>query len=469
MKKSEKKYLSDYRVPSHFIEKCELSFFIEPQGTTVRSLLSVTENLKNSGQSLFLNGKNLKTKAVAVNGERLPESGYTLGDDSLEIPSPGPQFTVEIEVLIDPDTNSSLEGLYRSGAILCTQCEPEGFRKITWFPDRPDILSTFRVRIEADSGTYPVLLSNGNLTASGVEGDNHWVQWEDPHPKPSYLFALVAGQLSRATDSFATMSGRSVSLEVYVEEKDVDKAHFALYSLKEAMKWDEDKFGREYDLDRYMIVAVDSFNHGAMENKGLNIFNSKYVLASKETATDDDYDGVLGVIAHEYFHNWTGNRVTLRDWFHLSLKEGLTVFRDQEFSSDLLSRSVKRIEDARFIRTVQFLQDNGPRAHAVRPDSYLEMNNFYTVTIYQKGAELIRMERTLIGPERFREGMDIYFERHDGEAVIIEDFVRAMADASGFDFTHFMRWYSQAGTPVLEISDEYNPVTREYTLRVTQS
>ncbi len=369
-----------------------------------------------------------------------------------------------------PQKNTALEGLYKSSGMFCTQCEAEGFRKITWYLDRPDVMSRFTTTIVADQQRYPVLLSNGNpLVQEQLEDGRHRVRWEDPFAKPAYLFALVAGDLRSIEDQFTTASGRDVALRIYVEAENVDKCDHAMVSLKNAMGWDEEHYGREYDLDIYMIVAVNDFNMGAMENKGLNIFNSKYVLARSDTATDSDFQGIEGVIAHEYFHNWTGNRITCRDWFQLSLKEGLTVFRDQEFSADMGSRGVKRIEDVRLLRAHQFAEDAGPMAHPVRPDSYMEINNFYTLTIYEKGAEVVRMQHNLLGAEDYRKATDLYFQRHDGQAVTTDDFVACMADAGGRDLQQFKRWYSQAGTPELKVTGSYNEQLRHYTLTVEQS
>jgi aminopeptidase N len=392
-----------------------------------------------------------------------------IDDQTLRIHAVPDYFTLELETRLRPQDNTALEGLYKSKAIFCTQCEAEGFRKIAWFPDRPDVMSRYTTTIIADPNRYPVMLSNGNLEDKGSMDDGrHWVRWADPFPKPSYLFALVAGDLACIEDSFRTRSGRQVKLQIFVEHHNADKCGHAMSALKKAMRWDENVYGREYDLDVYMIVAVDDFNMGAMENKGLNIFNSKYVLARPDTATDTDFANIEAVIAHEYFHNWTGNRVTCRDWFQLSLKEGLTVFRDQEFSSDTFSRPVKRIQDVRTLRTYQFAEDAGPMAHPVRPDSYIEISNFYTVTVYDKGAEVIRMIHTLLGAAGFRKGMDLYFERHDGEAVTTDDFVRAMEDANEIDLSQFRLWYSQAGTPEVHADGEYDEKTRMVTLTLTQ-
>ena len=391
-------------------------------------------------------------------------------EETLTIFNVPEKFQLVVETEIKPQENTSLEGLYRSGSNYCTQCEAEGFRKITYYPDRPDVLTKFTTRIEANKESCPVMLSNGNLIEKGdCDSNRHYAVWEDPFPKPCYLFALVAGQLVAIEDEFITRSGRIVDLKIFVEEKNKQKCGHAMVSLKKSMRWDEDVFGLEYDLDTFMIVAVEDFNMGAMENKGLNIFNAKYVLSTPETATDQDYLGIEGVVAHEYFHNWTGNRVTCRDWFQLSLKEGLTVFRDQEFSADMNSRAVQRIDDVRVLKNFQFREDASPMAHPVRPDSYLEINNFYTATVYNKGAEVIRMMHTILGETKFRKGMDLYFSRHDGQAVTCDDFVAAMSDASGLDLSQFQNWYSQAGTPILAIQEEWNQNDQEYRLTVRQN
>jgi aminopeptidase N len=408
--------------------------------------------------------------SIRMDGEPLAAGDYQVDERTLTIPEAPDTLTLSLTNKIQPQNNQSLEGLYRSGGMFCTQCEAEGFRKITYFPDRPDVMAAFTVTIIADPSKYPVLLSNGNRVDAGELGDGrHWVRWEDPFRKPCYLFALVAGDLFCLKDTFRTRSGRDVRLQIYVEHENRDKCDYAMEALKKAMTWDEETFGLEYDLDDYMIVAVNDFNMGAMENKGLNIFNSKFVLARQDTATDIDFWNIDRVIAHEYFHNWTGNRVTLRNWFQLSLKEGLTVFRDQEFSSDMTSRPVKRISDVRNLRAFQFPEDAGPMAHPVRPASYIKMDNFYTVTVYEKGAEVIRMIHRILGPENFRKGMDLYFERHDGEAVTIEEFAGAMADASGQDLDQFKRWYAQAGTPVVTVGRSYDAVRKEYTLTFSQT
>jgi aminopeptidase N len=434
----------DYRPPDWLVPEIDLDFDLDPERTRVRARLSVTRN-GGHDRPLKLDAEALTLIEVKVDG-RAAEHSYA--DCVLTIPLAGEAATVETLVEIAPRANTQLMGLYESGGILCTQCEAEGFRRITPFLDRPDVLTRYSVRMTAPKAAYPVLLSNGDPVGSGeAEGGRHWAEWRDPFPKPCYLFALVAGDLVANRDSFTTRSGREVALGIWVREADLPRTAHAMASLKAAMKWDEEVYGREYDLDVFNIVAVSDFNFGAMENKGLNIFNSRYVLADAETATDADFDAIAGVVAHEYFHNWSGDRVTCRDWFQLSLKEGFTVFRDQQFSADQGSRAVKRIEDVRMLRTAQFPEDAGPLAHPVRPESYMEIANFYTATVYNKGAELIRMMHTLLGPEKFRAGTDLYFERHDGEAATCEDFVRAMEEASGADLSHFRLWYSQAGTP----------------------
>ena len=434
----------DYRPPDWLVPEIELSFDLDPQVTRVRANLIVERNGEHD-RPLRLDGDEIEPLSVHVDGA---EGEWRMDGPTLVIRLSGNRATVETDVEIHPAANTKLMGLYESGGMLCTQCEAEGFRRITFFPDRPDVLSRYRVRMEADARQFPILLTNGNPIASGeADGGRHWAQWEDPFPKPSYLFALVAGDLKANRDSFTTMSGRTVEPNIWVREADLPKTGHAMESLKQAMAWDEQVYGREYDLDLFNIVAVADFNMGAMENKGLNIFNSAYILADPDTATDMDFDNISRVVAHEYFHNWSGDRVTCRDWFQLSLKEGFTVFRDQSFSADTGSAAVKRIDDVRTLRAIQFQEDSGPLAHPVRPDSYMEISNFYTATVYNKGAELIRMMRTLLGPEKFRAGTDLYFERHDGEAATCDDFVRALEDASGVDLTHLKLWYSQAGTP----------------------
>jgi aminopeptidase N len=434
----------DYRPPDWLVPAIELEFELGAERTRVRSRLSVERNGAHD-RPLRLDSQGLKLLEVKLDGE---PAGHRLEGEILTVTPGGAAAIVETLVEIEPRSNTQLMGLYESGGILCTQCEAEGFRRITPFPDRPDVLSRYRVRMIADKGAYPVLLSNGNRVGAGdLDGGRHWAEWDDPFPKPCYLFALVAGDLAANHDSFTTATGRKVELGIWVREGDLPKTEHAMESLKMAMKWDEDVYGREYDLAVFNIVAVADFNFGAMENKGLNIFNSRYILADPDTATDGDFDAVAGVVAHEYFHNWSGNRVTCRDWFQLSLKEGFTVFRDQMFSADMGSAAVKRIEDVKMLRAAQFPEDGGPLAHPVRPDSYIEIANFYTATVYNKGAELIRMLHTLLGPDRFRAGSDLYFDRNDGRAVTSEDFVRAMEEASGEDLTRFRMWYEQAGTP----------------------
>ncbi len=465
-------YLKDYQPPEFLIDHIRLHITLSEGITRVESQLDVRRNpaAVSTPEGLRLDGEGLESVYIKLDGVQLTDTEYTISPNSLHIRQVPERFLLQTEVLIYPEKNSALEGLYKSGDMYCTQCEAEGFRKITWFLDRPDVMSRFSTTIQASRDMYPVLLSNGNPVEHGDLGDGgHWVRWDDPIPKPAYLFALVAGNLLDVRDSYTTASGRNVDLRIYVEPENIDKCAHAMLSLKHAMRWDEENYGREYDLDIFMIVAVNDFNMGAMENKGLNIFNSKYVLARPDTATDSDFQGIEGVIAHEYFHNWTGNRITCRDWFQLSLKEGLTVFRDQEFSADMGSRWVKRIEDVRMLRAHQFAEDAGPMAHAVRPDSYIEINNFYTLTVYEKGAEVVRMQHNLLGPEQYRKATDIYFERHDGEAVTTDDFVKCMEDASGRDLEQFRLWYSQAGTPELHCSGEYNATDKSYHLTIEQS
>ena len=463
-------YLKDYRKPDYLIDTVDLEFDLQEGRTQVRSIMQVRRRKGVSESSpLVLDGQELELVSVSVNKSPRQITALLLTDETLTLTSLPDQFVLETVCIIKPELNTQLEGLYKSGSMYCTQCEAEGFRRITYFPDRPDIMARFSTRIVADKTDYPVLLSNGNLVDSGdSSGNRHWAYWQDPFPKPCYLFALVAGPLTVLEDSYRTASGRDVALKLYTEPHNSSKTGHAMRSLKQAMQWDEEVFGLEYDLDCYMIVAVDDFNMGAMENKGLNVFNTACVLARPDTATDADYDRIQSIVGHEYFHNWTGNRVTCRDWFQLSLKEGLTVFRDQEFSADLNSRAVKRIEEVRVLRGHQFPEDDGPTAHPVRPDNYIEISNFYTSTIYRKGAEVIRMMHTLIGADAFRRGMDLYFQRHDGEAVTTDDFVRAMADASNKDLSQFSLWYSQAGTPELTIKTEFDKDNRELLLTIHQ-
>jgi aminopeptidase N len=463
-------YLKDYQPPAWWIDETHLAFELHEDHSLVESRLLLRRNSEaETSAALELVGQELELLEISVDGEPLDPSGYHLSGESLRIDDLPDRCELKTLTRIHPQDNTSLEGLYKSRTMFCTQCEAEGFRKITWFLDRPDVMSVFTVRLDADKTRYPVLLSNGNLVERGEEGDRHWSQWHDPFPKPSYLFALVAGELECVEDSFTTCSGREVSLRIFVEEKDLDKCDHAMLSLKNSMRWDEERFGREYDLDLFNIVAVDDFNMGAMENKSLNIFNTSCVLAHPTTTTDATFQRVEAIVAHEYFHNWSGNRVTCRDWFQLSLKEGFTVYRDAEFSSDMGSRTVKRVEDVAVLRTVQFAEDAGPMAHPVRPESFIEISNFYTVTIYEKGSEVVRMIRTLLGEEAFRAGSDLYFERHDGQAVTCEDFICAMEAASGRDLGQFRLWYSQAGTPRLEVSDDWDEAGGRYTLNVEQS
>ncbi|WP_367026149.1 aminopeptidase N [Methylococcus sp. ANG] len=466
-------YLKDYQPPEYLVDAIDLFFELDPQSTRVTSRLKLRHNpaVEEWKPVLALDGEQLAFESAKLNGRMLTEGEYSVSDTGLVIHAvPDRPFELEIVNRINPEANTALEGLYLSNGMFCTQCEPHGFRRITYYIDRPDVMSLFTTTIVADQSRYPVLLSNGNRSARGeLKNGRHWVKWEDPFKKPCYLFALVAGQLACLEDRFVTASGREVALQIYVEPHDLDKCDHAMQSLKHAMRWDEERFGREYDLDLYMIVAVSHFNMGAMENKGLNVFNTKFVLARPDTATDADYEHIEGVIGHEYFHNWTGNRITCRDWFQLSLKEGLTVFRDQEFSADRSSRAVKRIEDVNLLRTRQFAEDAGPLAHPVRPDSYIEINNFYTLTVYEKGGEVVRMLRTLVGPEGFRKGTDLYFERHDGQAVTCDDFVRCMEDANGIDLGQFRLWYAQAGTPELRLESEYDAGARTLRLSVRQS
>ncbi|MFI3190230.1 aminopeptidase N [Crenothrix sp. D3] len=467
-------FLKDYTVPEYLIDNVALNFTLDDDNTQVTSRLVMNRNSASlsSTTSLTLNGENLTLLRVVLNDDiELTDADYTQTADALIIHNVPQQhsFVLTIENSINPKANTALEGLYASNGMLCTQCEAEGFRKITYFLDRPDVMTRFTTTLIGDKDRYPVLLSNGNKIHHGdLDHNRHFVTWEDPFNKPCYLFALVAGQLECVADTFTTMSGRNVDLEIFVEAHDKDKASHAVQSLKNAMLWDEQVYGREYDLDLYMIVAVSHFNMGAMENKGLNIFNTKFVLARPDTATDFDYEHIEAVIAHEYFHNWTGNRVTCRDWFQLSLKEGFTVFRDQEFTADRTSKGVKRIEDVNQLRTRQFAEDAGPLAHPIRPEAYIEINNFYTLTVYEKGAEVVRMIHTLVGVDGFRKGSDLYFDRHDGQAVTCEDFVKAMEDANGIDLTQFRRWYEQAGTPVLTVSQHYDADAETLALTIKQ-
>jgi aminopeptidase N len=465
--------LQDYRPPDWLVETVHLDVSLDPKQTRVRAALQLKPNPAAAIPApLVLDGDALTLVSLTLDGIPLTPEQYAATPDSLTIAQPPRRpFRLEIETIVDPSANSQLMGLYRSSGTYCTQCEAEGFRRITYFPDRPDVMAVYTTRIEADVADAPVLLANGNLIESGkLPGTNrHFAVWHDPFPKPSYLFALVGGKLAFVEDRFRTMSGREVVLRIYVEPGKEDRCSYAMDSLKRAMRWDEEAFGREYDLDIFMIVAVSDFNMGAMENKGLNVFNDKYVLASPATATDADFAAIEGIIAHEYFHNWTGNRITCRDWFQLCLKEGLTVFRDQEFTADQRSRPVERISDVRGLRAHQFVEDAGPLAHPVRPTLYREINNFYTATVYEKGAEVVRMLKTLLGPEKFRKGMDLYFARHDGQAATINQFVQCFADAASVDLTQFMLWYSQAGTPEIVVTGTHDAASNIYRLEITQT
>ncbi len=462
--------LNEYRPSAFLVDEVSLEVSLDPDKTEVRSLLHMRRNPDAPrNDPLVLDGEQLNLKEVRLNDERLGENHYQVDATSLTIANVPDQFTLSTLTTCAPASNTSLNGLYQSNGMFCTQCEPQGFRRITYYLDRPDVMAEFRTRIVADKGLAPVLLSNGNCIARGeLEDGRHYAEWHDPFKKPAYLFALVAGDLAVVEDSFRTMSGREVVLRIFVEPGNEDRCAYAMDALKRSMKWDEDVFGREYDLDIFMIVAVSAFNLGAMENKGLNIFSDKYVLARPDTATDDDYAAIESIIAHEYFHNWTGNRITCRDWFQLCLKEGLTVFRDQEFTSDQRSRAVQRINVVRLLRTHQFLEDSGPLSHAVRPSSYIEINNFYTATVYEKGAELVRMIHTRLGRERFRKGMDLYFERHDGDAATVEDFLCAIGDGAAEDLSRFKSWYSQAGTPEVLVTANWDRASSTYTVKMSQ-
>jgi aminopeptidase N len=464
--------LADYQPPAYLIDTVDLVFELGTEDTRVKSRLRIRRNpgVAERGAALNLDGEALELVSLALDGEPLGANRYQLKPEGGLILADVPDaFTLDVETRIAPQSNTALSGLYVSGGNFCTQCEPEGFRHITYFIDRPDVMARYTTTITAEKARYPVLLANGNPVERGdVDARRHWAKWVDPHPKPSYLFALVAGDLVAVEDRFTTRSGKDVALAIWVRRGDEDKCAHAMASLKKAMRWDEEVFGLEYDLDVFNIVAVSDFNMGAMENKGLNIFNTRYVLAKPETATDADYENIESVIAHEYFHNWTGNRVTCRDWFQLSLKEGLTVFRDQEFSADQGSRAVRRIGDVRTLRAIQFPEDDGPLAHPVRPHSYIRIDNFYTPTVYNKGAELVRMIHTLLGRDGFRRGMDLYIRRHDNQAVTIEDFVAAMQDAGGVDLSQFKRWYEQAGRPEITIEDRWDKATKSYELSIAQ-
>ncbi|MDO6562585.1 aminopeptidase N [Amphritea sp. 1_MG-2023] len=465
-------YLKDYEVPAFLVEQTELRFELEEEQALVRSQVRYARNPASSNRQhpLVLDGhESLELQRLSIDGEVLSDKDYQRSGEQLMIANLPDHFTLECITRIEPQNNTALEGLYKSDGMFCTQCEAEGFRRITFYQDRPDVMALFETTVVADKQRYPVLLSNGNNVDAGDEDDGrHWVKWQDPFPKPAYLFALVAGDLECIEDRFTTASGRHVSLKIFAETKDLDKLDYAMTSLKQSMQWDEQVYGREYDLDTFMIVAVDFFNMGAMENKGLNIFNTSCVLAHPETTVDAGFQRVEGVVAHEYFHNWSGNRVTCRDWFQLSLKEGFTVFRDSQFSADMNSRTVKRIEDVTLLRTAQFAEDAGPMAHPVRPASFIEISNFYTLTVYEKGCEVVRMLHTLLGAETFRQGADLYFDRHDGQAVTTDDFVQAMADVSGRDLSRFKFWYSQAGTPQVAVTGEYDAAQQRYTLHMHQ-
>jgi aminopeptidase N len=467
-------YRKDYTVPTYQVDTVELGFDLDPARTIVANRMTMRRNPDSGRRGIELYGEDIELVAIRLNGKTLNKSAYTIDGTVLRIPDAPDSVTLEIETICVPESNTTLSGLYVSNGNFYTQCEAEGFRRITYFPDRPDVMAKYMVMLRADKQKFPVLLSNGNLVEEGDLPDGrHYAKWEDPFKKPSYLFALVAARLVCQEETFPLKDGRQALLQVWVEEGNLDKTDYAMQSLKRSIRWDEERWDLELDLDRFMIVAVGDFNMGAMENKGLNIFNTKFVLANPRVATDIDFQGIEAVVGHEYFHNWTGNRVTCRDWFQLSLKEGLTVFRDQEFSADMIGtdtgRAVTRIDQVRTLRQAQFPEDAGPMAHPVRPDSFVEINNFYTVTVYEKGAEVVRMYQTLLGREGFRKGMDLYFARHDGQAVTCDDFRMAMADASGRDLTQFERWYSQAGTPVVQAETRYDEAARTYTLRLTQS
>lgn len=464
--------LEDYQPSAFMIDAVDLQFYLAPSTTRVVNTMQCRRNDASESRpsDLRLDGERLVLKQVMLDEHVLDPDCFEQDETGLTVRNVPDTFTLRVETEIDPASNTTLEGLYISSGNFCTQCEAEGFRTITFYLDRPDVMAIYTTYIEAEKSRFPVLLSNGDLIEKGdLNNGRHWVKWHDPHKKPSYLFALVAGDLALTHDTYTTLSGREVNLEIYTEHHNADKTAHAMQSLQRSMQWDEETYGLEYDLDTYMIVAVDDFNMGAMENKGLNVFNSKYVLATEATATDDDYIGIESVIGHEYFHNWTGNRVTCRDWFQLSLKEGLTVYRDQRFTADLNSAAVKRIDDVRVLRAHQFVEDSGPMAHPVRPASYIEINNFYTMTVYNKGAEVVRMYETLLGREGFRKGMDLYFKRHDGQAVTTDDFRQAMADVNDADLDQFQRWYEQAGTPIVDVKAEWEANTGTYSLHMSQS
>lgn len=463
--------LSEYKKPNYVVDRIDLVVHLENTATLVAAKMKIKKNEAAEVGPLILNGESLTLKSIAINGKKLTEADYKITGDLLTINDVPSEFTLDVENIINPEANKTLDGLYKSGTIFCTQNEPEGFRRITYYIDRPDNMAKFTTKIIADKKLYPILLSNGNPIDKGdLEDGKHFVMWEDPFKKPSYLYALVAGDLGFIKDTYKTTSGRTVALEIYCDKGNEDKCHYAMESLKKSMKWDEDRFGLEYDLDIYMIVAVDAFNMGAMENKGLNIFNSAYVLADQKSATDANFYGIESVIGHEYFHNWTGNRITCRDWFQLTLKEGLTVFRDQEFSADMNSREVERITSVGRLRNAQFAEDQGPTSHPIKPETYMEINNFYTATIYEKGAEVIRMLQTLLGVDGFRKGMDKYFELFDGQAVKTEDFLHSMSVANGnYDLTQFKNWYNQNGTPQLNAETHYDESKKTFKVKLKQT
>ena len=462
-------YRKDYKPPNFLVKSVSLGFLIEPDFTNVKSKILFFRHPDSNNNQLELNGVDLELIGLAINGRMLETSEYAIDEETLKIFEVPEEFELQVENKIYPSQNTALEGLYQSGNFFLTQCEAEGFRKITYYPDRPDVMAPFDVTLVANKEQYPVLLANGNLVSSGeLSNGKHYARWSDPHPKSSYLFAIVAGELSYIEENYLTNEGNNVVLRIYVEEENLNSCQYAMDSLIRSMKWDEQRFGLAYDLTQYNIVATNDFNMGAMENKGLNIFNSKYVLARPETATDNDFIGVEAVIGHEYFHNWTGNRVTCQDWFQLSLKEGLTVFRDQEFTADMQSRAVKRIEDVRTLKAFQYTEDAGPMSHPIRPDSFIEINNFYTLTVYEKGAEIVRMYHTLLGENGFRKGMDLYFKRHDGQAVTCDDFRKAMSDANAINLVQFGLWYSQNGTPIVKVKEKYNAEKQKYTLSLSQ-
>ncbi len=462
-------YRKDYKQPNYLVKSVDLAFMIEPEFVLVKARIGMWKNVGWAKNEVFLNGVDLELQKLEVNGVELSQGTFELSDTGLKLKNVPEEFELKTTVKIYPKKNTALEGLYQSGQFFLTQCEAEGFRKITYYLDRPDVLAPYMVTVIADKKKYPVLLSNGNPLSKGdLTGGRHYAKWVDPHPKPSYLFALVAGDLSVLSDHYLTKDGRDVSLNIYTEEKNINACDFAIQSLKNSMQWDEQRFDLTYDLEVYNIVVTDDFNMGAMENKGLNIFNSKYVLAKPDTASDQDFINVEAVIGHEYFHNWTGNRVTCKDWFQLSLKEGLTVFRDQEFTADLQSRAVKRIEDVRFLRATQFAEDASPMSHSVRPDSYMEINNFYTLTVYEKGSEVVRMYHTLLGETGFQKGMKLYFDKHDGQAVSCNDFRLAMAESNQVDLDQFELWYSQNGTPVVHVQETYDAANKKHAITLTQ-